>query len=670
MPNYNYPGYSKNRRQLRTQEDQKPFKGHGKDFETSPRIANWSDSERQQETCSQNDLGANRQILAKDLIHAYTGFPRKLNFLSKLLSYMKSRNQHKRYETLPLVGSGVIDLYCLYSEVTRRGGIHQVIASKTWKEVVSCLNVRSANLSSALRHHYIRYLFDFEQKDLFGIETLIPIEGPLPQKKVKAHHKANNSRNQEISRTSVPGDHRSSIRHVSSSTMQLANPTLLRKKVVLKGNISDFPDQPIIRKRKRNVCRKNLLQNYVMNEIASCKCDIRKNPDEAIGSIAESLLSDVFAKNVWALNHLLIISQDKDLKHCLQFNANAGSHTKTKEAAKQSPVFDALLESYRRCSKIRIHGRTKDYKPFEAKFQFRVLNSYLGNSMSSLCAYSDIDKSMSQRRCRIRLERLLEQTLCIFQNCCDFLANARWLAENQEFLLLLSRHIRAKNPLISFKALGVLASIGRYINLIHQFEDRVGKHAAAAASTANVHLMPFHVFVSQKKKAGSKVAQPRLCSQGVSTSQEYENTRCNYHDDLAKWPCIVLLNSNASHCCLRAIQSIRAMCVNPKNREVVTDAIECTGALQGLLRWLMVLYTIPSAQRQNLNDEEMKLLVELSDQSLKCLLSVVCANSLLAERLSMFSCSDVFVDYILKVEDRPEIPFVGASIPATSWVYN
>ncbi|KAK7277244.1 hypothetical protein RIF29_18395 [Crotalaria pallida] len=59
----------------------------------------------------------------------------------------------------------LLDLYLFYSEVTRRGGYHQVAREKKWGEVVSALKLEGCKekLSAQVERLYARFLYQFER---------------------------------------------------------------------------------------------------------------------------------------------------------------------------------------------------------------------------------------------------------------------------------------------------------------------------------------------------------------------------------------------------------------------------------------------------------------------------------------------------------------------------
>lgn len=69
-------------------------------------------------------------------------------------------------QRLPTLGFKELDLWVLYKEVIRRGGIDTVIANKQWKEVAEALQLPSSCTDSGfrLRLHYKKYLEAFERK--------------------------------------------------------------------------------------------------------------------------------------------------------------------------------------------------------------------------------------------------------------------------------------------------------------------------------------------------------------------------------------------------------------------------------------------------------------------------------------------------------------------------
>ena len=69
---------------------------------------------------------------------------------------------------VPTVGMKTLDLYTLYQEVSKRGGMHEVVTKKLWKSVAAILKLPTTctDYGFRLRRHYERYLLAYERKHL------------------------------------------------------------------------------------------------------------------------------------------------------------------------------------------------------------------------------------------------------------------------------------------------------------------------------------------------------------------------------------------------------------------------------------------------------------------------------------------------------------------------
>jgi len=84
---------------------------------------------------------------------------------------------------IPKMGGKDLDLHVLYIEVTQRGGLHQVIKDRKWKEITGAFNFPRTTTSASyvLRKYYITLLHHYEQAYFFGSRgPLIPPPTPLP----------------------------------------------------------------------------------------------------------------------------------------------------------------------------------------------------------------------------------------------------------------------------------------------------------------------------------------------------------------------------------------------------------------------------------------------------------------------------------------------------------
>lgn len=95
-------------------------------------------------------------------------------FMADLCEFMKERGTPitKR----PQLGHREVDLYTLYKEVTKRGGVQKVIEEKLWKEIAKFFQFPSTctNASFTLRVNYITYLYYYEQVKFWGVKDPPP----------------------------------------------------------------------------------------------------------------------------------------------------------------------------------------------------------------------------------------------------------------------------------------------------------------------------------------------------------------------------------------------------------------------------------------------------------------------------------------------------------------
>ncbi|XP_024541876.1 high mobility group B protein 9-like isoform X2 [Selaginella moellendorffii] len=71
--------------------------------------------------------------------------------------------------TIPTIGGTQLDLHLLYREVTARGGLHQVIKDRIWKEIKAVFHFppTTTNASYVLRKYYSSLLHHYEQVYFF-----------------------------------------------------------------------------------------------------------------------------------------------------------------------------------------------------------------------------------------------------------------------------------------------------------------------------------------------------------------------------------------------------------------------------------------------------------------------------------------------------------------------
>ncbi|NXN29166.1 ARI3A protein, partial [Nycticryphes semicollaris] len=88
--------------------------------------------------------------------------PRRKEFLDDLFSFMQKRGTP--VNRIPIMAKQVLDLYMLYTLVTEKGGLVEVINKKLWREITKGLNLPTSITSAAftLRTQYMKYLYPYE----------------------------------------------------------------------------------------------------------------------------------------------------------------------------------------------------------------------------------------------------------------------------------------------------------------------------------------------------------------------------------------------------------------------------------------------------------------------------------------------------------------------------
>ncbi|KAK4522712.1 hypothetical protein GAYE_PCTG14G0602 [Galdieria yellowstonensis] len=93
---------------------------------------------------------------------------RRRNFLEDLSAYMNEigRGNFK----IPTLGGFTLDVFILYQEVVRRGGVQHVIDNREFKEISKILRLPKTCTAAAfvLRESYEKILYFYEQKHVFG----------------------------------------------------------------------------------------------------------------------------------------------------------------------------------------------------------------------------------------------------------------------------------------------------------------------------------------------------------------------------------------------------------------------------------------------------------------------------------------------------------------------
>ncbi|KAL2294933.1 hypothetical protein Nmel_018076 [Mimus melanotis] len=90
------------------------------------------------------------------------GDPRRKEFLDDLFSFMQKRGTP--VNRIPIMAKQVLDLYMLYTLVTEKGGLVEVINKKLWREITKGLSLPTSITSAAftLRTQYMKYLYPYE----------------------------------------------------------------------------------------------------------------------------------------------------------------------------------------------------------------------------------------------------------------------------------------------------------------------------------------------------------------------------------------------------------------------------------------------------------------------------------------------------------------------------
>ena len=87
-------------------------------------------------------------------------------FMLEMKEILKARGTP--FVKLPTVGSKELDLYTLYQEVYRRGGMGKVVKHKLWKSVAMALHLPMSctDYGYRLRRHYEKFLLPYEHQHM------------------------------------------------------------------------------------------------------------------------------------------------------------------------------------------------------------------------------------------------------------------------------------------------------------------------------------------------------------------------------------------------------------------------------------------------------------------------------------------------------------------------
>eukprot|EP00466_Bigelowiella_natans_P001084 jgi/Bigna1/136169/aug1.32_g10877 len=92
-------------------------------------------------------------------------------FLKRIANLIK--RQGKEVVRQPMVGNKPIDLYKLYKEVVKQGGINNVVEDSRWRRIISNLGIPSTiNMSEILLYHYMHCLYTYERLHFSGFVPL------------------------------------------------------------------------------------------------------------------------------------------------------------------------------------------------------------------------------------------------------------------------------------------------------------------------------------------------------------------------------------------------------------------------------------------------------------------------------------------------------------------
>ncbi|NXG19435.1 ARI3A protein, partial [Grallaria varia] len=95
-------------------------------------------------------------------LYELDGDPKRKEFLDDLFSFMQKRGTP--VNRIPIMAKQVLDLYMLYTLVTEKGGLVEVINKKLWREITKGLSLPTSITSAAftLRTQYMKYLYPYE----------------------------------------------------------------------------------------------------------------------------------------------------------------------------------------------------------------------------------------------------------------------------------------------------------------------------------------------------------------------------------------------------------------------------------------------------------------------------------------------------------------------------
>ncbi|XP_046831506.1 AT-rich interactive domain-containing protein 3A-like [Vespa crabro] len=103
-----------------------------------------------------------RQLFILRQLCSFNDDPIRKQFFTDLFNFMARRGTP--INQIPIIGNSILDLYHLFQQVIKRGGLVQVIKKKRWMNIIKELNLhtKSHNCALTLRNQYIKYLYDYE----------------------------------------------------------------------------------------------------------------------------------------------------------------------------------------------------------------------------------------------------------------------------------------------------------------------------------------------------------------------------------------------------------------------------------------------------------------------------------------------------------------------------
>ncbi|XP_035730571.1 uncharacterized protein LOC118445344 isoform X3 [Vespa mandarinia] len=103
-----------------------------------------------------------RQLFILRQLCSFNDDPIRKQFFTDLFNFMAKRGTP--INQMPIIANSILDLYHLFQQVIKRGGLVQVIKKKRWMNIIKELNLhtKSHNYALTLRNQYIKYLYDYE----------------------------------------------------------------------------------------------------------------------------------------------------------------------------------------------------------------------------------------------------------------------------------------------------------------------------------------------------------------------------------------------------------------------------------------------------------------------------------------------------------------------------